>query len=80
MYITLEKNSLLKVRIYEIREEHIYLRKGKTLHIGISITPEWLQYVKSTSLQIYPEIENIFKIPNKIVNLRKIQEPNPHGK
>lgn len=80
MYITLEKNHLYKIRIYEIQEGHVFLKRDKTLHIGISSLPEWWQYVKDTSLQISPKIGNIFKIPYKLVNLVKINEPAPYRK
>lgn len=80
MYITIERNRLFKIRIYEIQEGNVYLRQNRTLHIRISSLPEWQQYVRDTSLQIFPRIGNILKMPQKLINLRKINEPDPLGK
>lgn len=76
IYITLEQNNILKLRIYEIdKEGKVYHRKDKTVHVAISSLPEWQQYVKDTSLQIYPKLGNLLEIPNKLKNLKRLAEP-----
>ena len=80
IYITLERNNPLKIRIYEIQAGEVFWRYAKTVHIKISSLPEWQEYVKNTSLQIFPKIENIFKTPYKLINLIKLDEPAPRKK
>lgn len=76
IYITFERNSILKLRIYEIdKEGKVYHKRDKIIHVAISSRPEWQQYVKDTSLQIYPKLGNILEIPNKLKNLKHLTEP-----
>ena len=76
IYITFERNSIAKLKIYEMdKEGKVYHKKGKIIHVAISSRPEWQQYVKDTSLQIYPKLGNILEIPTKLKNLRRLAEP-----
>lgn len=76
IYVTLERHGSMKLKIYEIdKKGHVYWKKDKCLHLGISFLPEWRQYVQDVSLQIYPKVGNILEIPKKLENLKNLVEP-----
>ncbi|MCI9418463.1 MAG: hypothetical protein HFG32_00365 [Eubacterium sp.] len=76
IYVSLERYGSMKLRIYEIdKTGHVFWKRDKTLHVGISYLPEWRQYVQDVSLQIYPKVGNILEIPKKLKNLKYLEQP-----
>lgn len=75
-YIKFEWEKYPKIRIIEIYENYICLRFLRScVHSHIGYTHEWHEYIQNTCLRIKPNLENILKIPYKILNTKRLVKP-----
>ena len=80
-YVSLNKDTK-KIKLYVIRNTRLYTEPMPDLFIGIGQVwmPEWYEYIKKTSIKIYPlRLRNLLKdivmLPVKYMNLMKLEEP-----
>jgi len=75
-YIKLEWEKYPKIRIIRICSNYICLNFLRDcVHIYVGYTPEWHKYIQNTCLKIKPDLENIMKIPYKIINTKRLVKP-----
>jgi len=75
-YIKLEWENYPRIRIIEIYDNYICLSFFREcVHIHIGYTPEWHDYIRKTCLRIKPNLENILRIPCKILNSKRLVKP-----
>lgn len=71
-YITF-KNK--KIRVYFVTNDCIKIQLYKHVYYKMPYTEEWYDYIRQTSLQVFPKRENILKIIRKLHNMKILPEP-----
>ncbi len=73
-YIVFRKR-LNFISIYTVDDEKIEIQIFKNVFYRQPYSTEWHDYIKKTCLQVYPKLENPFRVFSKQYNRIKIQRP-----
>lgn len=69
------RKKLNFITIYSIDKEKITVRISRNIFYRQPYSIGWHNYIRKTGLQIFPKIENPFRIFGKLYNMMKIQRP-----